>query len=257
MRKQLSVPVAALVAPLLTAAVTAGLIAALTAGAGFNRAAVAHGGAKGAVKDRMEAMEDIEEMMERLYAMYRGDLPYSAKAVKKAAGEIRKRAGASLTGLFPKGSDGKPSEARPEIWTRFAEFERLAGRLELIAAALEKRDDPRPSKSSVLPEKWEKAVPGNMMGGGMMGGSGGMMGGSGGSGQGNRMPGGGSGGMMGGSGGSGQGNRMPGSGSGGMMGGAQGGGPSPEMLAGMPADMLVLHMSHLCNVCHTNFRKEE
>ncbi len=243
-------PAAAFIAPLFTAAAVATLAATLVAGAGFYYSATAHGGAKGAVKDRMEAMEDIEEMMERLYAMYRGDLPYSEKAVKKAAGEIRKRAGASLTGLFPKGSDGKPSEARPEIWTRFAEFERLAGRLEMFAEALEKRDDPRPSQTSVLPEKWENAVPGSMMGGG----SGGRMGGSGGSGQNNRMPG--SGGMadsgMTGSG-------MAGSGmmGGGMMGGAQGSGPPPEMLARMPADMLVLHMSHICNVCHTTFRKEE
>ena len=99
--------------------------------------AFAHGGATGIVKQRMDAMDAISDATKSLAAMMRGIRPYDADAVSEAAATVRSHAGAALTGLFPEGSLHRPSEARPEIWSDWSEFQALAMRLSMVAAGLE------------------------------------------------------------------------------------------------------------------------
>ncbi|WP_193175433.1 c-type cytochrome [Oricola nitratireducens] len=189
-------------------------------------AAYAHGGATGIVKERMEAMESMGDVVKKLSAVMRGETEYDAAAVKAGAETIRKHAGKAITELFPEGSAGGPSEAKPDIWSNWDEFSALAGQLETLAGGLE-------------------AAAGNgLMHGGRGPGAGNMMG------QGNGMMGSGSGMMRGG---------MMGSGSpmagGGLMGGA--GIPDADALAAMPADGVFAMTVQTCSACHTKFRAEE
>ncbi len=184
----------------------------------LSAAALAHGGATGIVKERMDGMGVMKESMKVLTPMMQGKAEYDAEAVRRAAAKIQAHAGDTLTKLFPEGSDGKPSEAKPEIWTDWDSFAGLATQLETFSAGL-------------------AAAAGNglMMAegqhGSMMGGTGTMMGSSG-------M---GSGSMMG-----------AGMGAGGMTGGAH----SVDDLSQMPADGVFMMLSQVCSACHTRFRSE-
>ena len=91
----------------------------VTALAKLTAGAFAHGGATGIVKQRIDGMT----------AMMRGKRPYDADAVSEAAAIIQSHAGPALTDLFPEGSIHGPSEARPDIWTNWSEFQALATRL--------------------------------------------------------------------------------------------------------------------------------
>ncbi len=63
--------------------------------------ASAHESATGVVKTRMEEMERFEELIERVFAMFNGELSYEEAAVRRAAEEIRDGSGRHLTSLFP------------------------------------------------------------------------------------------------------------------------------------------------------------
>ena len=187
--------------------------------------ALAHGGATGIVKERMDAMGVMGDSVKTLSAMMRGETKYDEAVVRKEAARIKAHGGEAMTGLFPEGTDGAPSEAKPEIWSNWDEFETLAKRLEVLATGLD-----------------AAAANGLMMQGGNSGSGGGMMGSGGG------MMGGGSG-MMG-SGGS---SMMSG---GGLMGS---GGPLPDAkaLAAMPVDGVFNMVAQTCSSCHTKFRLEK
>jgi cytochrome c556 len=131
--------------------------------------AFAHESATGVVKTRMEEMERFEELIERVFAMINGELSYEAAAVRRAAEEIRNRAGGHLTSLFPEGSNDPPSEARTEIWLKFRDFDHYAFMLERWSGELATQADERPH--GTLPAKWEDAEmgPAMMQRGGMMG----------------------------------------------------------------------------------------
>ncbi|MCK5745133.1 MAG: cytochrome c, partial [Oricola sp.] len=136
-------------------------------------AAYAHGGATGIVKERMDAMGAMGDIVKSLSAMMRGETAYDANAVRDGAETIRRHAGEALTGLFPEGSGGEPSEARAEIWSNWDEFAAMAAQLETLAEGLGRAAD------NGLMHGGGQPVPGGMMGGssGMMGGGSGMMGG--------------------------------------------------------------------------------
>ena len=95
--------------------VAAMLVLAWLAVAGTAPDAWPHGEATGIVKQRMEAMERLEELMDRVFAMLHGELAYDAATMRRAAEEIRASAGREMTALFPEGSLDDPTEARPEI----------------------------------------------------------------------------------------------------------------------------------------------
>lgn len=182
-------------------------------------AAIAHGGATGIVKERMESMKAMGKVMKSTSAMFKGETAYDADAVKAAAEIIKSHSGDALTKLFPKGSDHKPSEALPEIWTDWDQFQALAKRLEILGEGLAKAAPNGPG---------EAGSGSHMMGSGnMMTGGGNMMMGSG------HMAG--SVGMMSNS---------------DMM-------PSPEMLASMPAEGVFNMIAQTCTSCHTQYRLEK
>ena len=102
----------------------------------LSAAALAHGGATGIVKERMDGMGVMKESMKVLTPMMQGKTEYDAEAVRRAAAKIQAHAGDTLTKLFPEGSDGKPSEAKPEIWSDWNGFAGLAAQLETLSAGL-------------------------------------------------------------------------------------------------------------------------
>ncbi|WP_428669525.1 c-type cytochrome [Roseibium sp.] len=187
---------------------------------GLSTFALAHGGATGIVKERMESMETMGEVVKSLAAMMRGETSYDPATVREGAAVIRSHSGDALTGLFPEGSLQKKSEAKPEIWTDWQTFSALAGQLGVFADGLEAAAGNglmADGGGHMMQDGQSGMMGGSMMGGGMMGGSGGMMGG----------------GMMG----------------GGMMDAAQ--------LAKMPADGVFNMVTQTCSACHTKFRVEE
>ena len=109
-------------------------------------AVLAHKGATGVVKERMDQMGTIAKSMKSMGAMFKGAEPYDAATVETLSRQIAGFGGDKLTAVFPEGSLDHPSEARPEVrsdWERFAE---LAGEMEtaandLAAGAANDRDD--------------------------------------------------------------------------------------------------------------------
>jgi len=101
------------------------------------RPALSHGGATGIVKERMDDMSAMAKAVKAIKANLAPD--GDKAAIRAAADVIRQKAGDGLVGKFPRGSAHPPSEARMEIWSELPEFQRLAGELEIRAAALSDR----------------------------------------------------------------------------------------------------------------------
>nr|WP_238484442.1 cytochrome c [Oricola indica] len=91
--------------------------------------------------------------------------PYNADAVRDGAETIRRHAGEALTGLFPEGSGGEPSEAKAEVWSNWDEFSALAAQLETLSEGL-----------GLAADNGLMSGSGGQAQGGMMGGGTGMMG---------------------------------------------------------------------------------
>jgi len=179
--------------------------------------AFAHGGATGIVKQRMDAMVAMGDVVKRLTPMMRGQVAYDADAVRKGAASIKQHADGMIE-LFPEGTGGPPSEARDDIWSDWQTFESLARQLDALASGLEAAAGNGLMMSSDSGSQ-------NMMGGKNMMGGGGMMGGS----------------SMGGN---------------GMMGGVMPV-PDQATLAAMPADGVFNMVAQTCSSCHTRFRVEK
>ncbi|MFK5979193.1 MAG: cytochrome c [Rhizobiaceae bacterium] len=99
--------------------------------------ALAHGGATGIVKERMDAISVMDKTVKTLSSMMRGEIPFDEAAVKEGAMVIKTHAGEKLIGLFPKDNDNDSSEARDEIWSNWDEFKTIAEQLSMMADGLE------------------------------------------------------------------------------------------------------------------------
>ncbi len=99
-------------------------------------AAVAHRGATGIVKKRMDAMTSIGSAMKGLTAMLRGKQAYDPDRVKASAKIIAGHGGESMTSLFPEGSLKHPSRAKAAIWADWERFSALARELAVYAGTL-------------------------------------------------------------------------------------------------------------------------
>jgi len=97
--------------------------------------AVAHMGAAGVVKQRMDAMSDIGKAMKEIGAMLRGRLSFDSNRVAANAQNIAAH-GRAIPSLFPAGSGGGVSEAKNSIWTDRAAFDWIARDLVSNAEAL-------------------------------------------------------------------------------------------------------------------------
>lgn len=98
--------------------------------------AVAHKGATGVVKERMEAMKGMGAAMKQIKAMITGRAAYNAARVEELARAIATHSGPMMIKLFPAGSDKKPAQTRPEVWQDWKEFTDLAADLQRKATAL-------------------------------------------------------------------------------------------------------------------------
>jgi cytochrome c556 len=89
-----------------------------------------------AFQDRHMAMEEINDAMKPLAAIAKKEAPFDAAVVKTSATTIAdnlKKASA----LFPAGSGGGESLARPEVWTDAAGFEKGMKDAHAAAVALQ------------------------------------------------------------------------------------------------------------------------
>lgn len=80
--------------------------------------AVAHQGASGIVKDRMDRFSDSQKQLKRLIGYAQAGQFDEAEQI---AGDLAKWA-EEMPSYFPEGSMQKPSQARPEIWLDFTSF---------------------------------------------------------------------------------------------------------------------------------------
>ena len=87
---------------------------------------LAHKGASGVVKKRMDAMKGMKSDLKEIEQMLEGKKRYNSKKVHKSLDNIRDHGGASMSKLFPKGTAHKPSEADPSIWKNWDEFKKMA-----------------------------------------------------------------------------------------------------------------------------------
>lgn len=93
---------------------------------------VAHEGATGIVKDRMDKFKASQQALKQVFtATKSGDL----EAVILLAEQIKAWAEA-MPAAFPVGSDDSPSEAAPAIWTDFSGFTAAAARHAEAASGL-------------------------------------------------------------------------------------------------------------------------
>ena len=95
----------------------------------------AHESAIGTVKQRMDAMENIAGRMKILGGMMKKQTDFDPTAAANAAEIIADHA-PRMPGLFPEGSDKRPSEALPVIWTDWTGFEAMAEELNRSASEL-------------------------------------------------------------------------------------------------------------------------
>ena len=90
--------------------------------------ALAHAGATGIVKERMDGMGELAQAMKALVTINKsGDI--DADQVAALARTIQAHSGSALTDRFPKGSLPHVSEAAPLIWTDWGRFTAISDRL--------------------------------------------------------------------------------------------------------------------------------
>lgn len=185
----------------------------------------AHDGAMGVVKERMDLMDNLKSAMKALKPMMRGKKDYDLDQVKENALVIRDNAGEHMTKLFPEGSLEKPSEATPELWTEWDEFQRMSNHLKRLGQALHDADDndQTPGPQSGMRGPGMMGNPNPMRGQGMMGGQA-------------------------------RGSGMGPGGRGGLHGMDS---MSDDHLAAMPAAGLFRMISQSCSGCHQQYRVEK
>lgn len=103
--------------------------------------ALAHGGATGVVKERMDAMGAIGDAVKTIGQMLRGKTKYDSARIEGAADVIAAHGGNNLTQLFPEDSITGPSEALPVIWSDWVTFQEQADLLETLALKLSTTTD--------------------------------------------------------------------------------------------------------------------
>jgi cytochrome c556 len=102
--------------------------------------ALAHEGATGVVKERMDLMKGQAKQMKLIGEMAKGKKPFDAPKAAHAARDINIST-KKIPELFPKGTDKPPSEALPEIWEDWDQFkgdaDKAAKAAETLATTLE------------------------------------------------------------------------------------------------------------------------
>lgn len=91
----------------------------------FTSTSLAHEGATGLVKERMDQMNDMGKAMKAMAEQLR------ANRLSSLDGEVAviHAAAVRIPQLFPPGSDQRPTDAKPEIWSRWDDFSAQAKKL--------------------------------------------------------------------------------------------------------------------------------
>jgi cytochrome c556 len=97
--------------------------------------AIAHSGATGIVKERMELMKGIANQMKTIGSMVKGERNFSAEEASAAASMIATKS-ENVSDLFPEDSIMNPSEALPTIWEDWDAFVRLSEEMNTHAKTL-------------------------------------------------------------------------------------------------------------------------
>jgi cytochrome c556 len=103
--------------------------------AAFTSLALAHEGATGVVKERMDLMKGQQKDMKLIGDMAKGKMPFDAAKVAAAARDLGSTS-KKIPDLFPNGSNGHPSDALDAIWKDWDRFTANAKDLETSANAL-------------------------------------------------------------------------------------------------------------------------
>lgn len=101
--------------------------------------ASAHSGAKGIVKERMDAMSELGDASKAISDMVKRKRPLDAVEVGELTKTMQRHA-ARIPELFPDTHDsreGSATAALPAIWSRWARFEALASKLGKESGVLE------------------------------------------------------------------------------------------------------------------------
>ena len=104
--------------PKTTTITKSALLVIAIAGSGF---AIAHGGATGIVKERMDDMSAMGKAMKTIVKQLKNKTSMDAGAVIQSSQLIVKHS-SMIPQMFPQGTHGKPSEALPAIWTNWNDF---------------------------------------------------------------------------------------------------------------------------------------
>ena len=97
---------------------------------------IAHEGATGVVKERMDYMKTLGDNTGAIGAMFKGEAPYDLQAVQEHAGVLAGEA-PRLTELFPEGSNEAPSETLPVTWEQWEDFQAKAADFQAASTALQ------------------------------------------------------------------------------------------------------------------------
>ncbi len=89
---------------------------------------IAHKGATGVVKERMDRMDKIGKNMKGIKSMIQGKETFSPETIAKHAESIREIS-THIQKTFPEGSLQGKSEALPSIWENWEKFATLLDRL--------------------------------------------------------------------------------------------------------------------------------
>jgi cytochrome c556 len=90
-------------------------------GAAFATLALAHEGATGVVKERMDLMKGQQKQMKLIGDMAKGKTPFDAAKAAAAARDLGTTT-KKIPDLFPEGTSGHPSEALDAIWKDWDRF---------------------------------------------------------------------------------------------------------------------------------------
>ena len=117
------------------------IIGALFLAATLAVASLAHEGATGVVKERMDAMESMEKLAKAINDRIKAGRDLAP--VKQDAEAMQKLATGILP-LFPPGSNAHPSAAKDAIWQNWPDFEARARALEAESGKLAATDSKNP-----------------------------------------------------------------------------------------------------------------
>ncbi len=98
----------------------------------------AHEDAQGVVKERMDSMSQMSNVMKVFSEFARGKREFENLFLIKQVGILKSHSGQNLISLFPEGTSGEPSEVREEIWVNWEDFTKFADELEESAESLTK-----------------------------------------------------------------------------------------------------------------------